>query len=63
MTSGAFISVLDDWCLSYPGLWLYDPGRRHVPAGLHSLISLIREMDGMPPAVAKGTGMQNPHGV
>lgn len=35
--------VLENWCPWIPGLCLYYPGHRHVPAGLRVFIDVLRE--------------------
>ena len=40
---GELAIVLDDWCLSIPGLFLYYPGHRHVPPGLRAFIEVFKE--------------------
>ncbi|CAN7471762.1 LysR family transcriptional regulator [Caballeronia sp. LjRoot29] len=42
--AGKLVTVLDDWCPSIPGLFLYYPGHRHVPSGLKAFVDMLREM-------------------
>lgn len=43
IASSSLIRVLEDWTPHYPGLSLYYPRHRHLPAGLRAFIALIRE--------------------
>ena len=36
--------VLDDWSPRVPGLFLYYPGRRHVPRALQAFIAVVRKV-------------------
>jgi DNA-binding transcriptional LysR family regulator len=40
---GCLVRALEDWSPQYPGLCLYYPGHRHVPAGLRAFIEVVRE--------------------
>jgi DNA-binding transcriptional LysR family regulator len=40
---GRLAMVLGDWCPQIPGLFLYYPGHRQVPAGLRAFIDTMRE--------------------
>lgn len=42
VADGRLIQVLPDWCPFYPGLHLYYPSRRHVPAPLKAFIEFAR---------------------
>ena len=39
LADARLIQVLADWCPYYPGLHLYYPSRRHVPAALKASVS------------------------
>jgi DNA-binding transcriptional LysR family regulator len=43
LESGQLQQVLGDWCQYYPGLHLYYPSRRQVPAALKAFIEFARE--------------------
>ncbi|HEY4079756.1 MAG TPA: LysR family transcriptional regulator [Burkholderiaceae bacterium] len=47
--AGRLVRVLEDWTPAYPGLALYYPAGRHVPAGLRAFIDLIREISAREP--------------
>jgi DNA-binding transcriptional LysR family regulator len=36
--------VLDDWCPRFPGLCLYYPGHRQIPAGLRAFVDVLKEV-------------------
>jgi DNA-binding transcriptional LysR family regulator len=45
LDDGRLVTVLEDWCPFIPGLYLYYPGHRHVPAGLRAFIDVLREVN------------------
>lgn len=40
--AGRLLRVLEDWCPSFAGLFLYYPGRRQVPSALRAFIDFVR---------------------
>jgi len=44
LAAGRLVQVLADWCPFYPGLHLYYPSRRHVPAPLKAFIDFARNV-------------------
>jgi DNA-binding transcriptional LysR family regulator len=41
--AGLLLPVLEDWSPAYPGLCLYYPSRRNIPARLRAFIDLVRQ--------------------
>jgi DNA-binding transcriptional LysR family regulator len=50
LRSGQLVRVLEDWSLSFDGLFLYYPGHRQVPVALRALIDMLRSARGSVPA-------------
>ena len=42
IAAGTLVQVLKDWCPSYPGFYLYHPGRRQSPPALRALIAALK---------------------
>lgn len=51
LAAGRLVRVLQDWTPSYPGLALYYPPGRQLPAGLRALVDLIHELGPANPPV------------
>lgn len=43
LDDGRLVTVLEDWCPRIPGLCLYFPRHRHLPASLRAFIDTIRQ--------------------
>ncbi|MGE0970999.1 LysR family transcriptional regulator [Klebsiella sp. WOUb02] len=42
IAEGKLVRILDDWCPTYPGYFLYYSGRRQLPSTLRAFIDFIR---------------------
>jgi DNA-binding transcriptional LysR family regulator len=42
ISKGRLIRVLEDWCSTFPGFFLYFPSRKNQPAALKALIDALR---------------------
>lgn len=42
LASGQLVALLEAWSPPYPGLMLYYPGHRHVPAALRAFIDMLK---------------------
>lgn len=45
LVDSRLVTVLEDWCPFIPGLFLYYPGHRHMPAGLRLFIDMLKDVD------------------
>lgn len=43
LASGELVTALDDWCPTFPGLFLYYPSRRQLPSALRAFVDFTRE--------------------
>ena len=46
IAAGRLVRVLEDWCQYHPGLFLYYPGRRQLPAVLKAFVDFARANPG-----------------
>jgi DNA-binding transcriptional LysR family regulator len=46
IADGRLVRVLDDWCPSYSGFYLYYPSRRQLPAVMRAFVDFVK--DGLP---------------
>jgi DNA-binding transcriptional LysR family regulator len=42
LASGRLVRLLDSWCVTFPGYYLYYPSRRHTPPALAVLIAALQ---------------------
>lgn len=42
LKAGRLVAVLEDWCPTFPGMFLYYPGHRHVPPPLRAFIDSLK---------------------
>jgi DNA-binding transcriptional LysR family regulator len=48
LNSGALVRVLEPWCMSFPGFYIYAPTRAQMPSKVRALIDfLVEKREGM----------------
>lgn len=52
LDDGRLVTVLEDWCPRIPGLSLYFPGNRHVPASLRAFLDTLQALRSQVEALA-----------
>lgn len=63
LETGQLVQVLADWSPAIPGLFLYYPGHRHVPAGLRAFIDVLKAQRieaPSPPMPRRSTSTRHP---
>lgn len=45
LQQGKLVPVLSDWCPPGPGLCIYYPGHRHVPAPLRAFLDVLKDVE------------------
>lgn len=48
LASGEWVRVLQPWCPSFPGFYLYAPTRAQMPAKVRALIDFLVEKRSLP---------------
>jgi DNA-binding transcriptional LysR family regulator len=51
ISAGTLVVVLDDWCPSFPGPFLYYPSRRQPPPALRAFLGFLRDRRAQRPAL------------
>jgi DNA-binding transcriptional LysR family regulator len=46
ITSGRLVAILEDWCPTFPGPFLYFPGRRQQPPSLNAFVAFVKDSRG-----------------
>ena len=49
VASGRLVTLLDDWTATFPGPFLYYPGRRQQPPSLTAFVSFVKEWRAVEP--------------
>lgn len=44
LATGVLVTLIEQWCPSYPGLFVFYPGHRHVPPALRAFTAIAKEV-------------------
>ncbi|WP_102958822.1 LysR family transcriptional regulator [Mangrovicella endophytica] len=56
VAAGRLVIVLNEWSPKLPGVCLYYPGHRHVPAALRAFVDVLKEVDGATRPASRAEG-------